>query len=96
MGHHNNPHEFQHISQVIRQKYPRSPELLARRRWILNYSIAVACITVVVATPAAIYFLANIQLLPAAATLAIALTAAFGPKIYIDFIQPRSAPDEPR
>jgi hypothetical protein len=53
-------------------------------------AIGLAIIIVLVATPAAIYFLANIQLVPAAAALAIALTAAFGPRIYADFIQPRS------
>jgi hypothetical protein len=84
---------FEHIGKVIRQKYSADYQAMRareRRARILNWSIVVACIIVLVATPAAIYFLTNIQLLPAVTALAVALAAAFGPKIYADFIQPKT------
>jgi hypothetical protein len=47
-----------------------------------------ACIIVLVATPTAIYFIANRKPLYGLAALVTALGAAFGPKIYTGFIQP--------
>jgi hypothetical protein len=51
---------------------------------------------VLVATPAALYFLVSEKLLCSLAALVTALGTAFGPKVYADFIQPRrSAPSTP-
>jgi hypothetical protein len=49
---------------------------------------------VLIATPAALYFLVSEKLLYSLAALVTALAAAFGPKIYADFIQP-SPPGPP-
>jgi hypothetical protein len=88
---------FQHIGQVIRQKYPESqpagrqlPEPRPRMYPVLNdTAIRCATIIVLVAAPATLYFLVSEQLRCSFAALVTALAAAFGPKIYADFIQPR-------
>lgn len=59
---------------------------------MLNQSIVLATCIVLVATPAAIYLLANDKPLYGLAALVTALGAAFGPKIYADFIQPKISP----
>ena len=91
-------HGFQHIREVIHQKYPESqtPQHHAHpHRWRIpdlfnqmNAIILATCI-VLIATPAAIYLLANEKLLSGFAALVTALAAAFGPKIYADLIQPK-------
>ena len=55
-------------------------------------AIVFATIIVLVATPAALYFLVSEKLLSSLAALMTALGAAFGPKIYADFIQPKASP----
>jgi hypothetical protein len=86
-------HGLEHISKVIRQKYPeaatRERSKRERRARILNRCIMLACIIVLVATPAAIYFIANDKPLFGLAALVTALGASFGPKLYTDFIQAR-------
>jgi hypothetical protein len=91
-------HGFQHIGQVIREKYPeidrakKPPEPQPRMYPPLNdTAIAVATTIVLIATPATIYFVANFQALYGLAALVTALAAAFGPKIYADFIQSKAS-----
>jgi len=88
------PHEGpRHIGQLIRQKYPETQAVHrpARIRNFISQTTAtiLACIIVLVATPAAVHLLANRKLLYGLAALVTALGAAFGPKIYADFIQPK-------
>lgn len=92
---------FQHIGQVIRQKYPenRASELRdphpSMYPALNDTAIAVATCIVLTAMPAAIYLLASEKLLSALAALVTALGAAFGPKIYADFIQPNNNSQPP-
>jgi hypothetical protein len=85
-------HGLEHVGTIIRQKYPeaaaRHRNKRERRARVLNRCIMLACIIVLVATPTAIYLIANGNPLFGLATLVTALVAAFGPKIYTDFIQP--------
>ena len=84
-------HGFQHIGQVIRHKYPESDganEPVERR--LFDIAIVLATTIVLVATPAAIFLLVNDKPLYGLAALVTALGAAFGPKIYADFIQPKA------
>ena len=90
---------FQHIAQVIRQKYPETDRAKEARESgrgtypsLNDMAIVLATIIVLVATPAAIYFLANDKPFYGLAAIVTALGAAFGPKIYADFIQPKAPP----
>ena len=88
---------FEHIGRVIRQKYPESEWTTQRAQRrprthpaLNDTAIVFATIIVLVATPAALYFLVSEKLLSSLAALMTALGAAFGPKIYADFIQPKA------
>jgi hypothetical protein len=75
--------DFQHISDILHERY--SAEALERRRnlRVLNHLVIVASIIVVIATPAAMYWLTAGKLLYAGPALVVALAAAFGPKLYL-------------
>jgi len=97
-------HGLQHIGQIIRQRYPESwarRDVFAQPRRILRLvnqtrATVLASLIFVVAPPMAFYLLTNDKPLYGLAALATALGAAFGPKIYADFIQPKASAVEPR
>jgi hypothetical protein len=95
------PHKLEHISRIIRQKYPAGYVPCDTERGtavpasVSNTAIVAATTIVLIATPAALYFLVSEKLLCSLAALVTALGAAFGPKIYADFIQPRRPPGPP-
>jgi hypothetical protein len=90
-------HEFKHISRFLPRTYqgsqtPRHTPTPAPLSASINNAFIVAATTVVlVATPAALYFLVSENLLSSLAALVTALASAFGPKIYADFIQRKAA-----
>jgi hypothetical protein len=89
-------HQLEHISRIIRQRYPEShparetetPALVSTP--VNDVFIAAATTIVLIATPTSIYLLANERLPCSLAAFVTALAAAFAPKIYADFIQPRA------
>jgi hypothetical protein len=89
-------HGLEHISHIIRQKYPASPKPRAKElppSPVPNDAgLIVATTIVLIAAPAALYFLVSEKFLCSLAALVTALAAAFGPKVHADFIQPRRPP----
>jgi hypothetical protein len=89
-------HEFKHISRFLPRTYqgsttPRHTATPTPFSTPVNDAFIVAATTVVlIATPAALYFLVSQKFLCSLAALVTALTAALAPKLYADFIQPRS------
>jgi hypothetical protein len=87
-------HKFEHISRFL----PRShPDTQSSRDAQFPPSSVASCATIIVATvivlaaaPAALYFLVSEKFLYGFAALVTALGAAFGPKIYANFIQPKA------
>jgi hypothetical protein len=77
---------FHHISDILHERY--SPEALERGRnlRVLKHLVVVASIIVVIATPAAMYWLAVGKLFYGGPALVAALAAAFGPKFYLTYI----------
>jgi hypothetical protein len=85
-------HEFKHISDIIRQRYPEAETPAPVSTPVNDVFIVAATTVVLIATPAAIYLLVSERLLCSLAALITALGAAFGPKIYADFIKTKAAP----